>query len=151
MTNFFPKNVEEAASKLSSDWLKGSDFDGAGLVLKVSKPMETVKSQYGAEEGDYLVENNLLSAGESFRYTFEDTEGKERKIDSSSTPFFIGFKQCEELGVGDWVRIVRTGKTDKTRYTVEKVDAPEITEKVSPAKKDYPQPKDNINPEDVPF
>lgn len=120
----FPEDVREAASKISSDWLKGSNFDGEGLVLKVVKPMEKVKSQYGAEEDDYLVKNEILAVGESFRYTFEDTEGKERKIDSSSTPFFIGFKQCEDLGVGDWCRITRTGKTDKTRYTVEKVEAP---------------------------
>lgn len=124
MSDFFPKDVQEASSKISSDWLKGSSFDGAGLVLKVSKPMEKVKSQYGAEEGDYLVENEILGVGESFRYTFEDAEGKERKIDSSSTPFFIGFKQCEELGVGDWVLIQRTGKTDKTRYRVIKAEAP---------------------------
>lgn len=119
--DFFPKDVAEAASKISSDWLKGSDFDGAGLVLKVTKPMEKVKSQYGAEEDDYLVKNEILAVGESFRYTFEDKEGKERKITSSSTPFFIAFKQCEELGIGDWVQITRSGKTDKTRYTVDKV------------------------------
>ncbi len=127
--SFMPKDVEEAASKLSSDWLKGSDFDGAGLVLKVSKPMEKVKSQYGAEEDDYLVKNEILAVGESFLYTFEDPMGKERKITSSSTPFFIAFKQVEELGVGDWVSIVRTGKTDKTRYTVEKVEAPSFAAK----------------------
>ena len=119
--DFFPKDVAEAAGKISSDWLKGSDFDGAGLVLKVTKPMEKVKSQYGAEEDDYLVKNEILAVGESFLYTFEDKEGKERKITSSSTPFFIAFKQCEELGIGDWVKITRSGKTDKTRYTVEKV------------------------------
>ena len=122
--DIFPADVKEAASKLSSDWLKGADFDGEGQVLKISKPMEKVKSLYGAEEDDYLVKNDVLAVGESFRYTFEDASGKERKIDSCSTPFFIGFKQCEELGLNDWVLIKRTGKTDKTRYSVEKVDAP---------------------------
>lgn len=126
MTSFMPEEIKEAANKLTSNWLKGSDFEGEGLVLKVSKPMEKIKSQYGAEEDDYLVENGILEAGESFRYTFEDKDGVERKIDSSSTPFFIGFKQCEELGVGDWVSIVRTGKTDKTRYTVIKIESPEV-------------------------
>lgn len=130
MSNFFPKDVEEASNKITSDWLKGADFDGNGLVLKVARPMEKVKSQYGAEEKDYLVKQEILGVGESFRYTFEDAEGKERKIDSCSTPFFIGFKQCEELGVGDWVLIKRTGKTDKTRYTVEKVVEP--TQKAPP-------------------
>lgn len=127
MNDFFPKDVQEASSKITNDWLKGADFDGKGMVLKVVKPMEKVKSMYGAEENDYLVKNEILAIGESFRYTFEDREGKERKIDSNSTPFFIGFKQCEELGVGDWVCITRTGKTDKTRYEVVKVEAPEVS------------------------
>jgi hypothetical protein len=122
-----PADVKEASDKITSNWLKGADFEGNGLVLKVTKPLEKVSSQYGAEEGDYLVKNEILGVGESFRYTFEDEAGMERKIDSSSTPFFIGFKQCEELGIGDWVRITRTGKTDKTRYTVEKVEVAEET------------------------
>lgn len=121
---FMPSDVKEASNKLTSNWLKGADFEGEGLTLQIAKPMEKVSSQYGAEEDDYLVENNILEKGQTFRYTFTDTEGKERKIDSCSTPFFIGFKQVEELGIGDWVKITRTGKTDKTRYTVEKVSAP---------------------------
>lgn len=146
MTNFMPDDVKEASSKVGGDWLRGSDFDGAGLVLKVAKPMEKIKSQYGVEEKDWLVTSEILSIGESFRYTFEDADGKERKIDSSSTPFFIGFKQCEELGVGDWVSIVRTGKTDKTRYTVEKVDAPSVS-----PRKDTPA-EDTYDPsQDTPF
>jgi hypothetical protein len=124
MSDFIPQDVKDASDKLTSNWLKGSSFEGEGLVLQVAKPMEKVPSKYGAEEDDYLVENNILEKGQSFRYTFNDAEGRERKIDSCSTPFFIGFKQVEELGVGDWVKIVRTGKTDKTRYTVTKVDAP---------------------------
>lgn len=137
MNDFLPPNIKESADKLGSNWLKGSDFDGNGQVLQLVKPLEVVKSQYGAEAGDYLVENNLLQEGESFRYTFTDSEGIEKKIDSSSTPFFIAFKQCEELGVGDWVHIVRTGKTDKTRYSVEKTDVRETlaepTEDITPA------------------
>ncbi len=133
--DIFPEDVKEAASKLSSDWLKGADFDGEGQVLKITKPMEKVKSLYGAEEDDYLVKNDVLAVGESFRYTFEDANGKERKIDSCSTPFFIGVKQCEELGLGDWVLIVRTGKTDKTRYSVTKVEAPVGTTQPT----DYPE------------
>lgn len=145
MNNFFPADVQEASSKITSNWLKGSDFEG-GLVLQVAKSMEKVKSLYGAEEDDYLVEKEILAVGESFRYTFTDTAGAERKIDSSSTPFFIGFKQVEELGVGDWIKITRTGKTDKTRYTVEKVDPVEFT-----AQKNFPpeaiQPKLTPRPE----
>lgn len=136
-----PKDVQEASNKLTSNWLKGSSFEGEGMVLQVAKPMEKISSQYGAEEDDYLVENNILEKGQSFRYVFNDMEGKERKIDSCSTPFFIGFKQVEELGVGDWVKIVRTGKTDKTRYTVTKVDAPNGVS----------QRKSNVDPDSIPF
>lgn len=118
-------DIKEASNNLTSNWLKGSSFEGKGLILQLIKPLEKVSSQYGAEEDDYLVENNILEKGQSFRYTFKDAEGKEKKIDSCSTPFFIAFKQIEELGVGDWVHITRTGKTDKTRYTAVKVDAPE--------------------------
>lgn len=117
-------DIKAASDKLVSSWLKGSDFEGQGLILQLMKPLEKVSSQYGAEEDDYLVENNILEVGQSFRYTFKDATGKERKIDTCSTPFFIAFKQIEELGVGDWVHITRTGKTDKTRYTAVKVDAP---------------------------
>lgn len=123
--SFLPEDVKQISDQLTNDWLKASEFDGDGLTLKVLKPLEKVKSQYGAEEDDYLAKNGILEAGESFRYTFLTPQGKERKIDSASTPFFIGFKQCEELGVGDWVKIVRTGKTDKTRYSVTKIDVDE--------------------------
>lgn len=140
MSDIFPPDVKDAAEKLSSNWLKASEFEGEGKILQFSKPIEKIKSQFGAEANDYLVENNILEEGETFRYTFTDTDGIERKIDSASTPFFIAVKQCEELGVGDWVHIIRIGKTDKTRYTVEKVDAP-----VSPAK------PDEVKPEDVAF
>jgi|SRR5882724_608373 len=124
MQNFIPDDVKDASNSLTSNWLKSKDFDGLGLTLQLIKPLEKVSSQYGAEEDDYLVENNILEKGQSFRYVFKDSEGKERKIDSCSTPFFIAFNQVEELGVGDFVHIQRTGKTDKTRYTVTKVDAP---------------------------
>lgn len=146
MPGMIPDEVKSASDKLVSNWLKGSDFEGDGLVLQISKPMEKVASQYGAEEDDYLVENKILEKGQTFRYTFTDLEGKERKIDSCSTPFFIGFKQVEELGIGDWVKITRTGKTDKTRYKVDKVEPPTNAKK--PVKDDYPT---EPNPADIPF
>lgn len=152
--NMMPEDVKEASNKLVSNWLKGSDFEGVGLVLQIAKPMEKISSQYGAEEDDYLVENNILEKGQSFRYTFMDENGKERKIDSCSTPFFIGFKQVEELGVGDWVKVTRTGKTDKTRYSVEKVDheavAPEVKQVSQRKKPDYPANADEMA-DGIPF
>jgi hypothetical protein len=153
MTSIFPDDVKEAADKIGGDWIKGEEFDGEGLVLQFAKPIEKIKAsnpKYGAEEKDWLVKQELLEVGESFRYTFVTPEGQERKVDSKSSPFFIGIKQCEELGVGDWVRITRTGKTDKTRYTVEKVDEPSLSQRKQPAKPvDYPS--DDVNPADTPF
>src|SRR3990167_9249004 len=139
MTNIFPDDVREAADKIGGDWLKGADFEG-GLTLQVTKPMERIKSnnsQYGATDVDFLVKNEILEEGETFRYTFRTSDGSEKKFDSKSAPFFLGFKQCEELGVGDWISVTRTGKTDKTRYSVVKVDAPELTPKM-----EYPEHED---------
>lgn len=140
--DFFPENIKEAASKVTSDWLKGADFDGEGQTLQLVKTLGVVKSQYGAEEKDWLVQNELLQEGESFRYVFKDVAGVEKKIDSSSTPFFIGFKQCEGLTIGDWISIVRTGSTTKTRYTVTKVEEPVAQEKTE---------EESIDPSSIPF
>lgn len=149
--NFFPDDINEAAAKMGSDWIKGAEFDGKGLVLQLAKTLEKVKAnnpEYGAQEDDYLVKGEILEVGQSLRFTFKDAEGNERKFDTSSTPFFIGFKQCEDLGVGDWVLITRTGKTNKTRYTVVKTEAPAAPEpKPEPVK----APEDEVNPDDIPF
>ena len=144
----FPKEVREKASKIGGDFIKAAEFEGEGLTLQVAKPMEKIASQYGAEEGDFLVNNEILEVGQTFRYSFNTADGQERKLDSNSTPLFIGFKQCEDLGVGDWVKITRTGKTDKTRYAVEKVDAPSGAKPVAKrnSAEDY-----EPNPDDVPF
>lgn len=151
---FFPNDVREAADKLGGDWLKGADFENV-LTLQLVKPMERIKStdpKYGAAEDDFLVKGGVLEVGETFRYTFNNPEGEEKKFDSKSAPFFLGFKQVEELGVGDWIKITRTGKTDKTRYTVEKVEAP-VSQSNStttpPPAKEYPV--QDINPDDIPF
>lgn len=142
--DIFPDEVREAANQIGGEFIKGAEFDGDGLVLQVSKAMEKIKAsnpKYGAEEKDFLVKQEILEVGETFRFYFKTPEGDERKIDTKSSPFFIGFKQCEELGVGDWIRVTRTGKTDKTRYTVEKVDAPEVST----------SPEEDIDPKDIPF
>src|SRR3990167_4831149 len=142
MSDIFPKEVRAAAEKLGSDWIKGSDFENDGLILQVGKPMEVVAAnnpKYGATETDFLVKQEIIEEGQTLRFHFIGTDGVERKFDTKSAPFFIGFKQCEDLGVGDWVKIVRTGKTDKTRYSVEKVEAPsKVTPKKDYKGKDYP-------------
>lgn len=125
--DIFPSDVREAANKMGSDWWKGADFEGEGVVVQVVKPMEVVKSnnpKYGAQDTDFLVKQEILEVGETLRFTLKGTDGVEKQFDTKSAPFFIGFKQCEELGVGDWVKISREGKTTDTRYTVEKVDEP---------------------------
>lgn len=124
--DIFPSDVREAANKMGSDWYKGADFEDEGQIVQVVKPMEVVKSnnpKYGAEEKDFLVKQEILEVGETLRFTFKNADGIEKQFDTKSAPFFIGFKQCEDLGIGDWVKIVRTGKTDQTRYSVEKVEA----------------------------
>lgn len=144
---FFPEDVREAADKLGGDWLKGADFENSP-VLQLVKPMERVKSNnptYGAAEDDFLVKGEVLEVGETFRYTFKTPGGEEKLFDSKSAPFFLGFKQCDDLGVGDWIKITRTGKTDKTRYTVEKVEAP-----VLPSNTENRSTED-INPDNIPF
>lgn len=133
MTNIFPEDVNEAAKSLGSNWISAAEFE-AGPVLQIAKPMEKLKAsnpKYGAEEKNYLVTKEILAVGETFRYHFKTPEGEEKQIDSTSAPMFIGMRSVEELGVGDWVKITRTGKTSETRFTVEKVE-----EQVSHAKED---------------
>ena len=142
----FPADVEEALNNAGGAWIKGVEFEG-GLVLQVMK-VEKVRPnnpKYGAEEKNYLVKEEILEEGETFRYHFRDTEGNERQHDSSSAPMCIGFQQAN-VEPEDWVMITRTGKTDKTRYTVEKVTAPE-SGKTTPRSAE----KENLDPDAVPF
>lgn len=141
MTSIFPDDVRDAADKMGGEWIKPSEFE-SGLTLQFSKPLEKVVARnpkYGGQETDYLVKNDILEKGETFEFTFLSEDGTERKLHSKSAPFFIAFKQVEELGVGDWVTITRTGKTDETRYTVEKIEHGEV--KAKPAPKAPTKPK----------
>lgn len=134
MTNdIFPSDVREASNKIESEWISPKEFDGKGLTLQFVKPLEKMKSinpKYGAKDDNYLVKHGVLEIGETFRYVFGTSRGNERQIDTTSSPLWIAFKQAsekegEELGIGDWCLITRTGETTETRYTVEKVEAPE--------------------------
>ncbi len=139
--SIFPPEIEEAASKLGGEFVKGSEFEGDGLTLQLVKAMEVVKSnnpKYGATETDFLVKNDILEEGETLRFTFKDSEGKERTFDTKSAPFFIAVKQVEELGVGDWIHITRTGKTNETRYQAEKVAGVSLR-------------NEEIDPKEIPF
>lgn len=133
--SIFPPDINEKMNNGSSDWLSGKDFEGQGLVLQIIY-VSPIASQFGVEEDDYHVQQEILKPGETFRYIFKDTEGNERKYDTHSRPFEIGFQQSE-VELNDWVRVSRSGAGKQTRYQVEKVD------EVSHAK--------DIDPGDVPF
>ena len=130
MSNIFPPDVKEASDKIESEWISAKEFDGEGLILQIVQPLEKMVStnpKYGAKADNFLVKNAILEVGETFRYIFKSSKGNDRKIDTNSAPFFIGFKQAtaeDEVGVGDWVEIVRTGETTETRYEVTKASAP---------------------------
>lgn len=122
--SIWPPEVEEAASKVGGKWIKAGEFEGEGLTLTI-KRVEKVRAnnpKYGAEEKDYLVKNEILEVGETFKYIFEDAEGNEREHDSASTPMYIGFKQAE-IEAGDLIKVKREGDRDKTRYYVQKVNS----------------------------
>lgn len=142
----FSSDVQEALNNAGGAWVKASEFEG-GLTLQVIK-VEKVRPnnpKYGADDKNYLVKEEILDEGETFRYHFKDAEGNERQHDSSSAPMCIGFQQAN-VEPEDWVKITRTGKTDKTRYEVVKVAAPEKG-------KTAPQSvtTDDIDPDSIPF
>ena len=144
--SIWPNDVQESVDKLGSNWLKPIDFE-EGLTLQI-KSVEKIKGRnpkYAAQATDYLVKNEILEVGETFHFVFVTPEGEERQLDSKSTPFFIGMKQAE-CEPGDWVKITRTGKTDETRYTVEKVEKPEVSQRKSD-EVDYPTEE----PREMPF
>lgn len=152
----FPKDVEDAAKKMGGEWIKAEEFE-AGPILQLVKEVEVVVAsnpKYGADEKNYLVKTEVLDVGETFRYSFKTPESDERRIDSNSPALFIGFRQVEDLEVGDWLKITRTGKTDQTRYSVEKVPQP----KASGSPKNTPRTNadaendpESIDPSLIPF
>ncbi len=157
--DIFPSDVREAANKIESEWISPKEFDGKGAVLQVKNALERMKSpnpKYGAKADNYLVKHGILDVGETFRYTFATSSGNERKIDTNSSPFWIAFKQAsekegEELGLGDWCLITRTGETTETRYEVVKVDSPSDETREDKAISDAYVSTQDINPDDVPF
>lgn len=101
-------------------YIKGTEFDGKGLVLKV-KGFEVVAAtnpKFGAGDNDYLFKEGKLLKGQTFRYTFEDVMGNERILDSKSPGLLFAFGRVNP-NPGDMVKISKTGKLDATRYTVE--------------------------------
>lgn len=146
----FDQETMEKANSIGGAWIKAPEFDGDGLILQI-KSVEKIKSQYGAKAEESIVEREILEEGEAFRFIFEDNTSTQRKHDSTSFPLFIAM-QSSEFNVGDWLHIKREGKTDKTRYTAEKVDAPEISTFSTTTKDSFEYPEDDSeDPSNIPF
>lgn len=139
MTVFDQKTVD-AAEKMNKAKVKAAEFDGTGLTLQIIST-ERIKSQYGAEADASIVEKGILEEGEQFLFTFKDESGDERKLYSTSVPFFIGMQQAE-INLEDWLHIRREGVKDKTRYFVNMVEAPVSQEKTG---------EEEIDPKSIPF
>ena len=122
MSNIFPSEVNEALNKMEKEKIKAQEFE-AGLTLQF-KSVEKTMSQFGAAEDASIVERGILKEGEQFVYHFADSTGDERKLYSTSFPLVIAMNNAE-LNEGDWITVTRTGKLRDTKYTVEKVAAPE--------------------------
>jgi len=125
MSNIFPKEVEKALSEMDKAVVKAPEFEN-GLTLQF-KAVEKVRGKFGASEESSIVEKGILEEGEQFLYTFQDADGFTRKHYSTSFPLVIAMQQAE-INFDDWILIKRTGKAAETRYTVEKVDAPDHKE-----------------------
>lgn len=130
--SIFEPEVDKKIQEVGGEFIKGSEFDGDGLevqILSVRK-IKASNPKYGAIATDRIVQQEYLDEGETFRYTFRNKHGVERKHDSKSMPLFIGFSSVrDQLEEGDWVHIWREGERDETRYYVEKVkDAPATKE-----------------------
>lgn len=104
-----------------SNFLKGADFDGEGLVLEVvgmekftpNDPKFGVKNTYGAggkvEKVNWFVKQNILEEGQSFKYSF-NVEGVEKRFDNSSLSFYFAFTNLNPSR-GDKILIKRNMKS----------------------------------------
>ena len=104
-----------------SNFLKGSDFDGEGLVVEVvsmekftpSDPKFGVKNTYGAggklEHENWFVKQGILKEGESFRYSLS-VDGVEKRFDNSSLSFYFAFTNLDP-GQGEKILIKRNLKS----------------------------------------
>ena len=139
--SIFGKEVDAAAEKINKAKLKAKEFEGKGLTLQFIS-VERIKSQYGAEADASIVEKGILDEGEQFLFVFKDAEGDNRLHYSTSVPFFFAMQKVE-INQNDWLHIRREGVKDKTRYFIDKVEEPEISQaKVS---------SEEVDPNNIPF
>jgi len=87
-----------------SNFIKSSEFDGDGIVLEYIRTDVVVPNKgangedYGAKhtygaggvvtKENWLIKNNKLKEGETFKYVFKDGE-QQRTFDNSSVGFWI--------------------------------------------------------------
>lgn len=133
-----------------SNFLKGVDFDGEGLILEVvgmdkivaSDPKFGIKNEYGAggvvTKENWFITNDLLEEGETFRYTFKQA-GVEKTFDQSSVGFYFAFTN-KDPKAGEIVSIKRTKKSN----TDVKWDIEFVTDGPVVAVEDEPKELDGI-------
>ncbi len=143
--SIFGKDIDEKVSTMTNEWIKAEEFTKAPSFK--FRGVEKVKSQYGGKEENSIVEKGILEIGETFRYLFEDVEGNQRKHDSTSFPLFIAMQEAE-INEGDWLKISKEGVTTKTRYYVEVVEEPKVSQAKPAPKHEFP---DNVDPDSIPF
>ncbi len=123
--------IPENLSKHTSPFLKGENFDGAGVNL-IIKGFETIvpkDPEYGAKDDNALVQQGKLQLGEAFKYSFTtipdpnniDSFPEDRVFESTSPGFFISFNKLSPNG-GEKVNVRREGKASKTRYFMTLID-----------------------------
>lgn len=100
-----------------SSFLKGADFDGAGLSVEVvsmgkftpSDPQYGIKNTYGAggvvTKENWFIKQGILIEGESFKYNFI-VDGEEKQFDNSSLSFYFAFTNLNPAK-GDKILIKR--------------------------------------------
>src|SRR3990167_5088547 len=96
-----------------SNFLKGADFDGEGLVVEVvgmekftpGDPKFGIKNTYGAGgvvvKENWFIKQGILEEGQSFKYSFV-VDGLEKAFDNSSLSFYFAFTNLNP-GRGDKV------------------------------------------------
>ena len=120
---------EYKTEQASSSFLKGSDFDGAGLNVEVvgmekftpTDPKFGIKNQYGAggvvTKENWFIKQGILTEGQSFKYRFI-VDGVEKEFDNSSLSFYFAFSNLNP-NKGDKILIKRNKITDtKVEWSV---------------------------------
>ena len=109
--SIFSDEIKDRDNK-PSPWIKAEElFSGKEFVIQSVDIVEA--NNYGAEEGDSLLEKGILQEGETIRYSFAD----ERKYDSKSGGLYFSVKQANPEP-GSSITFGKTGKGKDTRYQV---------------------------------